>query len=326
MTTSLLLKGSLKAPAMALILLTSGTLLSGCGGGSSDMAAATSTSTGGGTGDSTGGNTGNDNNPPAHNLSLTSQPSSATIYEGQSRTFSLAASSNYPVTISWYKNGSLIAGANGTSYTVSNASTGSAGTYSCAVTDGTLTVNCNSFSLAVNQIVRITTQPSNQAVNAGVNVALNVAATGTGPLSYQWFFNSQAITGATTSQLSLNDISTTNAGSYYCVVTNAGSTATSSNAIVAVAGNAAGSAQISWSAPTTRADGSTLSSGEISGYQLFYSTAANGEFVQLMTLSSNELSVVVDELDSGTHYFALATLDSEGLSSDRSPTFSVSIN
>ncbi len=325
MATSALVKGLLKAQAMALLVASSGLMLSGCGGGSADVANA-STVTAPDSPSEDSGSTGGSDTPAAHNLTLTSQPAGATLYEGQSRTFTLAYSSNYPVTISWFKNGSQINGATGTSYTVSNATSGSAGTYSCAVTDGTVTVNCNSFSLAVNQIVRITTQPSNQAVNEGVNVTLNVAASGTGPLSYQWYFNSQTLTGKTSAQLSLNNITTASAGNYYCVVSNAGSSATSSTATVSVAANASSSARISWAAPTTRANGTTLGANEISGYELFYSETAGGTMTQLMSLSASELSVVVSELGSGTHYFALATVDSNGVSSARSSTFSVTIN
>lgn len=322
---------------MSLVLATSGLLLTGCGAGSADTSAQTESpapdNTDGGSntgGDTGGGDTGTDpgTQPEPHSLSLTSQPSGATIYEGQSRTFTLAVSHNYPVTIRWTRNGSVISGATGTSYTVSNATTGSAGTYSCSVTDGELTVNCNNFALTVNQIVRITTQPTNQMVNEGVDVNLNVVASGTGPLSYQWYFNSQAINGANTAQLSLADVTVGNDGNYYCVITNGGSSATSSTVSVDVAETvvAVGRAQITWSRPTTRADGSALATDEIDGYELYYATSANGSLQPLTSLSANENSIVVEELEAGTHYFAMSTKDTNGLESSMSDRFSVTIN
>lgn len=336
MSVSNVVKSLLKAQGMSLVLVTSGLLLTGCGAGSADTAVQTETTApsnpDSGTGGNTGGNTGStpDNGgsqPEPHSLSLTSQPSSATIYEGQSQTFSLAVSHNYPITIRWFRNGNQISGATGTSYTVSNATTGSAGTYSCSVTDGELTVNCNSFALTVNRIVRITTQPSNQAVSEGVNVQLSVVASGTGPLSYQWYFNGQSLSGASTATLSLNNIAVNKAGSYYAVVSNAGSSATSNTVNVSVTPAIVtnGRAQITWSRPTTRADGSTLTAGEIAGYKLYYSQTSNGSLSPLVDLTSNEVSVVVDELAAGTHYFAMSTQDTNGLESSLSARFSVTI-
>lgn len=336
MSVSNVVKSLLKAQGMSLVLVTSGLLLTGCGAGSADTAVQTETTApsnpDSGTGGDTGGtpdNGGNDggNQPEPHSLNLTSQPSNATIYEGQSQTFSLAVSHNYPITIRWFKNGNQISGATGTSFTVSNATTGSAGTYSCSVTDGELTVNCNSFALTVNRIARITTQPTNQAVSEGVNVQLSVVASGTGPLSYQWYFNGQSLSGASAATLSLNNIAVDKSGSYYVVVSNAGSSVTSNTANVSVTPAIVtnGRAQISWNRPTTRADGSTLSAGEIAGYKLYYSETSNGSLSPLVDLSSTELSVVVDELAAGTHYFAMSTEDTNGLESSLSARFSVTI-
>jgi hypothetical protein len=338
MSVSHVVKSLLKAQGMSLVLVTSGLLLTGCGAGSADTAVQTETTTPGnpdsGTGGDTGGtpdnggnNGGGGSQPEPHSLSLTSQPSGATIYEGQSQTFSLAVSHNYPITIRWFKNGNQISGATGTSYTVSNATTGSAGTYSCSVTDGELTVNCNSFALTVNRMARITTQPTNQAVSEGVNVQLSVVASGTGPLSYQWYFNGQSLSGASAATLSLNNIAVDKSGSYYVVVSNAGSSATSNTVNVSVTPAIVtnGRAQISWSRPTTRADGSTLSANEIAGYKLYYSQSSNGSLSPLVDLTSSEVSVVVDELAVGTHYFAMSTRDTNGLESSLSARFSVTI-
>jgi len=309
---------------MALIIAGSSLMLTGCGGSKADTAKSQSASS-----ESSQPSEGDTQQPTPqpHSLSLSSQPSDATIYEGQNTTFALTVSHNYPITVSWFKNGSKISGATGTSYTVASATTGSAGTYSCTVTDGVLSVNCNSFSLGVNQIVRITQQPTNQMVSEGVDVTLSVAATGTGPLSYQWYFKSQALNGKTTAQLALNDVTIANSGTYYCIVQNQGSSATSSSASVSVAGAAqTGSALISWSAPTQRANGSSLATNEIGGYKLYYSATANGQLTPLTTLMANELSVRVDDLLVGTHYFALTTADANGLESTQSARFSITIN
>ena len=323
-----------KAQGMALVLTMSSLLLAGCGGGgSSGNGGGTETPVQSGTETPTGstGSTGNDtpvtgNEPvPTRSLSLTSQPASAVIYEGQTQTFSLSYSNSHPVTVSWFKNGSKISGATGTSYTVSSATTGSAGTYSCSVTDGTLTANCNSFSLGVNQIVRITQQPGNQLVNEGVNVSFSVTATGTGPLSYQWFFNDQPVSGATSAQLSLSSVALTQQGQYHVRINNGGSTINSGKAALTVVENPDGVIQLSWNAPTQRVNGVSLAANEIASYQVFHADSATGELTQLATVNGGERSLQVEELTSGTHYFAVATVDTQGLISSRSTRIAVAV-
>lgn len=66
----------------------------------------------------------------------------------------------------------------------------------------------------------ITGPPVNQTVTAGANVSFTVTATGTAPLSYSWKFNGAPIANATTSSLQLNNVQTTNSGTYLVTVTN----------------------------------------------------------------------------------------------------------
>ncbi len=48
-----------------------------------------------------------------------------------------------------------------------------------------------------------------------------MAASGPGPLSYQWYFDtSQQIANATNASLTLPNVQTTNSGSYTCVISN----------------------------------------------------------------------------------------------------------
>ncbi len=80
----------------------------------------------------------------------------------------------------------------------------------------------------------ITNQPVSQSVLAGKNVSFNVGATGSN-LGYEWFFNSNGISGATTSVLGLTNVQTANAGPYVVIVTNSAGAATSSVASLVVA-------------------------------------------------------------------------------------------
>lgn len=248
-------------------------------------------------------------------LSVKSQPVSTTLYEGQSTTFSISATSGRTITYTWYKDGVTI-GSNSKSLSISNAVTANAGNYSCRVTDGVSTYNCTPFSLTVNQIVRITQQPSNQMVNEGASVSMNVSATGTGPLNYQWYYNGTAISGATSATLSFPSALLTNAGSYYCVVRNAGSSATSTSATLSVmAVTRTASATVTWTPPAAREDGTPLASTDIAGYNLYHSDTDGASLTKIATLSASDLSYVVTELTAGTHYFAATTVDTNGVES-----------
>ena len=64
-----------------------------------------------------------------------------------------------------------------------------------------------------------TGQPQDATVAAGNPVTFEVAAAGE-ELTYQWQFNGQPITGATNATLTLNNVTTAQAGNYTVVITN----------------------------------------------------------------------------------------------------------
>lgn len=75
----------------------------------------------------------------------------------------------------------------------------------------------------------ITTQPVAKATMAGTNVSFTVAATGTMPFKYQWYFNGQPLSIETSSaSLTLSNIQPSMAGDYRVVVSNLGGAVTSS--------------------------------------------------------------------------------------------------
>jgi hypothetical protein len=80
----------------------------------------------------------------------------------------------------------------------------------------------------------ITTNPASQTVLAGASVTFNVAATGTGPFTFQWFFNGVSLPGATSSNLTLNGVTTNQAGNYTVSVGNNAGTVTSQPATLTV--------------------------------------------------------------------------------------------
>ena len=86
----------------------------------------------------------------------------------------------------------------------------------------------------------ITQSPASVTVYAGLTVTLTSMATGSSPLSYQWYQGSVALTdggnisGSKTAILTLSNMAATNAGNYKVVVTNPSGSASSSVATLAV--------------------------------------------------------------------------------------------
>ena len=177
--------------------------------------------------------TGNDSgtNPPV----IVTQPQSQTNAVGATITFSVGASGSGTLACQWQFNGTNIASAKANPFVLVNAQLTNNGNYSVIVTNlfGSVT-SSNAVLLLTNAPPAITTQPQNQFVLAGQTATFSVAATGTPPLSYQWFFSGTNIAGATTNPFTLANVQLTNAGNYSVVITNIAGSVTSSAASVTV--------------------------------------------------------------------------------------------
>ena len=84
------------------------------------------------------------------------------------------------------------------------------------------------------QQLLIVQQPVSRQVAAGGSVAFSVAATGAEPLSYQWQFNGQSISGATQVAYAIAQAETANAGTYTVVVGNSAGSITSDPALLTI--------------------------------------------------------------------------------------------
>lgn len=116
----------------------------------------------------------------------------------------------------WSLNGSNVAGATASTLTISNVTQTNLGTYAVVVTNA---FGTNTSSNAVLSMYPFLAAPfAGVVTDWGYTNTLSVGAWGTGPLSYQWFDNGSAITGATNDTLTLTSIQFSNAGLYSVVV------------------------------------------------------------------------------------------------------------
>ncbi len=167
---------------------------------------------------------------------ITTQPVSQTVIVGTGVSFSVAATGTGTLTYQWQKDGFALTGATTTTYSITTTTLSQSGNYTVIVTDTSGSTTSSVAILTVNPDPTITTQPASRVVTAGATVHFSVVASGSGTLTYQWKKNGTDITGATGSNHSVFNASTTDAANYTVVVTNTvGSTPTVTTATSATA-------------------------------------------------------------------------------------------
>jgi hypothetical protein len=171
------------------------------------------------------------NTPP--NIAITSQPKPVTVDAWYNASFGVTAIGTMPLNYQWSFNGSNISNASASSLTISNVTQDNLGAYAVVVSNAFGTVASSNATLSMYPFIE---SPFTGAVTYwGKDATLSVQAWGTGPLSYQWFYNGVAILNGTNQNLELSSIQFTNAGLYSVVVSSPlGSSVTNTPAQVVV--------------------------------------------------------------------------------------------
>ena len=169
----------------------------------------------------------------------TTQTPSPTETAGQTATFSVVATGTAPLSYQWQKNGANISGATSASYTTpATTSADNGSTFKVVVSNSAGNTTSNAATLTVNTALTgpsITSQQASLTVASGQTVTFTVAATGTAPLSYQWFENGTAISGATSSTYTTPATTTSDNGDVFRVtVSNSVSSVTSNSATLTI--------------------------------------------------------------------------------------------
>lgn len=91
-----------------------------------------------------------------------------------------------------------------------------------------------------------------------------------------------------------------------------GSTSGGSGSGSGSGGSGSGALTLNWTAPTENTDGTSVSSGELAGYRIVYGESASAldEYVDVTDPTVTAYSF--QNLPSGTWYFALESVDSQG--------------
>ncbi|MFM6172551.1 MAG: immunoglobulin domain-containing protein, partial [Sphaerospermopsis kisseleviana] len=146
---------------------------------------------------------------------------------GGSTTLSVSVDQSLPCTIQWMKDGVAIAGANGTTLTLSNVSVGDAGIYTAEVTNANGTTVSAGATVAINASPVLVRPLGDVVATAGDPVILSADFSGYPPPSFVWRKNSVVIPGATGSSYSFI-AAADSAGTYSITADNGLGTASSS--------------------------------------------------------------------------------------------------
>ncbi|MDB6065050.1 MAG: hypothetical protein JWR26_1258, partial [Pedosphaera sp.] len=230
------------------------------------------------------------------------QPVGYTNYSGNILNLVSAASGTGQLFYQWNQDGNPIPGANSRIYTVSSVQASDSGTYTVTISNAVGSVTSAGAPVVVNGTPTppvITSQPQSVTNQVSKPVTFSANVEGTGPLSYQWYFNdlSTPIPGATGSSYSIAQINTNNAGTYFVVATGGVSpAATSQSATLTVTPVshvsiaflrsledtntwATTDTTTLWNITGTVINGNNLTSGNTASYYLQDSTAGINLFI-----------------------------------------------
>jgi hypothetical protein len=194
---------------------------------------------------------------------------------------------------------------------VCKAPTVAAGTVNITVTNpdrqSATFANAYTYVSGGTQPPSITAQPANQTVNAGQVATFSITANGTG-LSYQWYKNGTAISGAiSVSYTTPATVTADNGSAFYCLVSNAGGSITSSNVTLTVKTVVSPPAITSQPANQTVTAGQTATfSISASGTGLLYNWYKNGNAIGGANLASYTTPAATT-IDRGSAFYCVVS-------------------
>jgi hypothetical protein len=175
-------------------------------------------------------------------------PQSQTLIPGQLLSLWASASGTGALSYFWYGPGGLlsdggrVSGATTTNLTTTSVEADDAGNYWLLVSNtfGATTSAVAGVRVELGQAPRILVQPESQTLDPGQLLSLTVLASGTGPLTCQWYGpagmvnNGGRVSGATTTNLNITGFQVGDAGDYFATVSNTFGTTNSVTASVRV--------------------------------------------------------------------------------------------
>jgi len=166
------------------------------------------------------------------------QPEGSNVLVGENVTLRVIADGTNPINYQWHYKEEPINGETNSTLSLDNVQITDSGNYYVVVSNEGYpwgaTETSDTVTLTVETPPEITQLTESVTLAYGESVELSVTANGDEPLTYQWSKDSSAIDGATNKSLTLDSVSSSEAGDYTVVVTNAGGQAESDVVTVTV--------------------------------------------------------------------------------------------
>ncbi|MDR0902688.1 MAG: immunoglobulin domain-containing protein, partial [Opitutaceae bacterium] len=156
---------------------------------------------------------------------ILAQPQSQTLATSGTATFTVSATSQWPLLYQWTHGGTAIASATTATLGIPNIQDGDAGSYQVVVAHdggiGSTVSDAAVLTVGTPAPLVINSGPDllpSGTVGAGTAVSMVISASGNEPLVYQWLKSGTAIASATSATYSIGSATVADAGSYSVVV------------------------------------------------------------------------------------------------------------
>ena len=153
-------------------------------------------------------------------VTITSQPKDAYVAVNAELNLSVTANGTGPFEYQWFKEGEIIEGATEAKLLLPSISRKGEGFYKVQIKNMLGAVISRSAEVVVNEPVNVVSQPKGGSIKEGGFARFWVSATGSEPLSYQWYLNGEPIEGKTRSSMIVNQATGADEGDYTVIVTN----------------------------------------------------------------------------------------------------------
>jgi hypothetical protein len=165
---------------------------------------------------------------------ITLQPASKLLAAGDSLELLVEVSGTPPFEFQWKRGATVLPAQTKQTLLIDSITTADLGNYSVQVSNAAGSVESSAATVTVLTRPAIIEQPAIQALPLGSPFQLAVSATGSGPLFYQWYQDSQALPGAQSPTYAVLAATPLHAGSYFVRVTNSVGSAQSDSVLVSV--------------------------------------------------------------------------------------------
>jgi len=165
---------------------------------------------------------------------ILSHPASQFVVAYQDASFSVVAEGPEPLYYQWRFSGDDIPGATNRTLLLTNVQFNQAGDYRVVVFNAAGSAVSSNALLTVGAPPVISQQPFDTNVMRGSNAVLSVAASGTGPLRYQWLLNGLPLPQATNATYAILNAQISDEGTYTVEITDNVGTIRSQPALVRV--------------------------------------------------------------------------------------------